>query len=244
MTLRIVTDFQPEFTFESLPIGDPSLSLHASAPSGRVDPPDLGIPGSTVALDGERNFDSPAKGWMKPDAEAFEQCQLRRIADRIAGGVGSNRKVQAHDRTPRTNVRDVQSHELSTLEAQELGVRGAGCGGTRPKTEPGGNPGVAMLASQSTQHVARSTSTTIGWAFPSCHRCSLAQHPSLGVVANSSAPYRSPLRLAYQATDGIPATLPELGFRRHSVRVPYHLTDFRAFVAIPPLGGGHLVRDA
>jgi hypothetical protein len=113
---------------------------------------------------------------MKARSKALQERKLSPIPDRIAGWIGSDRKIEADHGAPRPDVADADPVELPTLEAPELGIGRARGRRGLTKAQPGGDPGVAVLVAEAPKSIAGSPPTAIGWAFSRSH---WTKHPRM-----------------------------------------------------------------
>jgi len=169
VTAGVVTQLQSELSFERLTIGDSGFGLDPGAPRPRIAPTNLGVPGAQITLDRERGLGAPPKAGVEAHSEALEQGQLSPIPDRVAGRIRADRNVEPEHGKPGANVGNVKSLDVSTLEAQQLGVGGAGSSRTRSQAQPRGGPRLAVLPAKPPEGIARPSSASVRWSFSGSH---------------------------------------------------------------------------
>jgi hypothetical protein len=169
VTAGIVAQLQGELPLERLTVRDASLGLDPGAPRPRIAPADLGVPSAQVTLDREWGLGAPPKARVEAHSEAFEQGQLSPIPDRVAGGIRADREVESEHGKPGANVGNVKSLDVTTLEAQQLGVGGAGGSRTRSQAQPRGGPRLAVLSTKPPEGIARPSSASVRWSFSGSH---------------------------------------------------------------------------
>jgi len=116
-TVRIVASLQIDASFERLPVRDRGFGLDPDAPGGRIPAGDLCIPGSEVTFEPERHFGSPTEGGMQSRSQSFQQGELGTVANGIACGIRAECEIEAHHRTPATDVSDRNALQEATFGA-------------------------------------------------------------------------------------------------------------------------------
>lgn len=198
MTVAVVAEFEGELALERLPVRDARLRLDAGAPRSRVATADLRVPGSEIAVDGERNLGPPAERRVESRPQSFEQSQLGSVPNRIASWVGADGQVEPDDSAPRAKLLDGEAIELTTLEPNELLVRCAGGGRAISKAETGADACHPVLLAGADHVPASAPTTAICGALTSRHPRIMAIPASLPVVVRL-------VRLGEQRTNESPA---------------------------------------
>jgi hypothetical protein len=170
MTDWIVALLQGQASLECLDVGELGLSFDAGTPSRRGRAAYHGVPGSKVAVDRKRHLRAPAEAWMESHPEAFEQCELSTISNRIARRIRTDAQVEPQDRAPGANVGDADAIQLAMFEAPQLAVGSPGRSGRIAQAQSGRDPGVPMLLAETTKRVSRSPAASISWTFSRSHR--------------------------------------------------------------------------
>jgi hypothetical protein len=169
VTVRIVPSLEVDPPLQRLHVGDPGLGVDSRAPRRGILSPNLRIPCAEVALDSKRHLGSPSKARVEPGSKPLQEGTLRAVADRITPGIGADREVQPHDGTPRSELGDRHTIEISPLEAQELLMR---CGGRRaglPKAQARADAREAMILPEAPQGFTGASASSIGWSLSSTH---------------------------------------------------------------------------
>lgn len=167
---RVVADLQRQLTFQGLTVRDPRLGLDARPPWPRFAPADFCVPCAQVALAREGDLRTPPKAAVKTRSKAFEQGKLGAIADGVAGWIRADREIEPEHREPGAKVSEVESLDVTSLEAPQLWVRRPGRRSTGAQAQPRAGPRLAVLSTQASQRVPRPSPAPIGRPLSSCHR--------------------------------------------------------------------------
>ena len=161
MTDWIVADLQLEASLQGLTVRNVRFGLDSDSPSLSRRARDLRVPGSEVALDRERHFGPPKKGWMEASPEPLEQGQLSAIADRIARRIGADAEVQPNDSAPRPDLGDGHTIQVPSFESRELLMRRTRCSGDVPKAQARRHSRHSMLLADAPERVPGTSSASI-----------------------------------------------------------------------------------
>ena len=169
MTAGIIPELEAQASFEGLAIRDAGLGLDTGMPSRRRRPARLAVPGPQVALDGQGHFCPPAEARMEAYPKALEQRELGAIADRIAGGVHTDREVQAHDRAVGRKEFQRWIWGQAALEAADLRMRHRRRPRHRSLTQPSCHTSLSRVEGQPHQQGAKTSSSPVCGPFAGGH---------------------------------------------------------------------------
>lgn len=166
---RIVAHLQAETSLQGLAIGDPRFGLDAGSPRIWRPSADIGVPRSEVALDREWHLGSPSEAWVQPRPQSLEERELSAVPDRIAGGVRTDRQVQSDHRAATADCRDGDSVHVSALETHDLLMRDAARRRDVTEAQPGADPRLTVLTTQSLERLTGAAPASVGWSFSRSH---------------------------------------------------------------------------
>jgi hypothetical protein len=165
----VVTGLQVQPAFERLSVGDARLSLDASAPRRGLPSANLRVPGPKVAFDLERDLGSPSQRRVQPRSQALKKCELRAVADRIAGRIRAQREVEADDGEPCAELWNRYVVHEAAFEPPKSAIGGSGGGRGVAKTQPSVTASSTMLEAEPKQRLAGTQSPTVDWPLSGTH---------------------------------------------------------------------------